>query len=140
MKWFMTIAEWLFFFCVLICLLIFNIIHLGNLLYVDMLWEEPMTVTSSFAQTSLLIIGIGVVCFLYMRDLRGHNVYKRTKAAIWGGLFACNALGGGFFMFIRHGLPFNQLETMELLLSTLISFILTFQAVMKYYACNMTEN
>ena len=63
MRWFLMIAEWLFFLYVLICLLIFNMIHLGNLLYVDMPNEEPMTVTSSFAQTSLFIIGIGVVCF-----------------------------------------------------------------------------
>ncbi|WP_393951401.1 hypothetical protein [Lysinibacillus sp. PWR01] len=96
MRRFLMIAEWLFFLYVLICLLIFNMIHLGNLLYVDMPNEELMTVTSSFAQTSLFIIGIGVVCFLYMRYLRGSNVYKRSKAVTWGSLFACV---GKWFLF-----------------------------------------
>lgn len=134
------IAEWLFFLYVLICLLIFNMIHLGNLLYVDMPNEEPMTVTSSFAQTSLFIIGIGVSCFLYMRYLRGSNAYKRSKVAIWGGVFGCHTLASGFYLLMRHGLIWNQQEAMELLLSTLISCILTIQAVTKYYMCKMTDN
>lgn len=140
MRWFLMIAEWLFFLYVLICLLIFNMIHLGNLLYVDMPNEKMMTVTSSFAQTSLFIIGIGVACFLYMRYLRGSNAYKRSKAVIWGSLFACHALASGFYLLMRHGLIWNQQEAMELLLSTLISCILTIQAVSKYYMCKMTDN
>lgn len=71
MKWFMIIAEWLLFLYVLICLLSFNMIHLGNLLYVDMPHEEPMIVTASFAQTSLFIIGIGVVCFFVYEIFMG---------------------------------------------------------------------
>lgn len=132
MKWFMIIAEWLLFLYVLICLLSFNIIHLGNLLYVDMPHEEAMAVTTSFAQTSLFIIGIGVVCFLYMKYLWGSNAYKKSKAVIWGSLFACHALASGFYLFMRYGLLWNQHEAMELLLSTVISFVLTIQAVMKY--------
>lgn len=128
----MIIAEWLFFLYVFICLLSFNIIHLGNLLYVDMPHEEPMIVTTPFVQTSLFIIGIGVVCFYYMKYLRGSNAYKRSKAVIWGSLFACHALASGFYLFMRFGLLWNQHEAMELLLSTVISFVLTIQAVMKY--------
>lgn len=132
MKWFMIIAEWLLFLYVFICLLSFNIIHLGNLLYVDMPHEESMTVTTSFAQTSLFIIGIGVVCFLYMKYLWGSNAYKRSKAMIWGSQFTCHALASCFYLFMRYGLIWNQFEAMELLLSTVISFVLTIQAVMKY--------
>ena len=139
MKWFMIIAEWLFFLYVFICLLSFNIIHLGNLLYVDMPHEEPMIVTTPFVQTSLFIIGIGVVCFYYMKYLRGSNAYKRSKAVIWGSLFACHALASGFYLFLRFGLIWNQYEAKVLLLSTLISLVLTIQAVMKYYVCKMTD-
>ncbi|MCM0622916.1 hypothetical protein M5J14_00090 [Lysinibacillus sp. OL1_EC] len=135
MKWFMITAEWLLFLYVVICLLSFNIIHLGNLLYVDMPHEEAMTVTTSFAQTSLFIIGIGAVCFYYMKYLRGSNAYKRSKAVIWGCLFTCHALASCFYLFMRYGLIWNRHEAMELLLSTVISFILTIQAVMKYYRC-----
>lgn len=139
MKWFMITAEWLLFLYVFICLLSFNLIHLGNLLYVDMPHEEPMTVTTSFAHTSLFIIGIGVVCFLYMKYLWGSSAYKKSKALIWGSLFTCHALASCFYLFMRYGLLWNQHEAMELLLSTLISFILSIQAVMKYYVCKMTE-
>ncbi|MEQ6852858.1 hypothetical protein AAHH17_00175 [Lysinibacillus capsici] len=139
MKWFMITAEWLLFLYVFICLLSFNLIHLGNLLYVDMPHEEPMTVTTSFAHTSLFIIGIGVVCFLYMKYLWGSSAYKKSKALIWGSLFTCHALASCFYLFMRYGLIGNQHEAMELLLSTLISFILSIQAVMKYYVCKMTE-
>jgi len=139
MKWFMITAEWLLFLYVFICLLSFNIIHLGNLLYVDMPHEEPMIVTTSFAHTSLFIIGIGVVCFLYMKYLWGSSAYKKSKALIWGSLFTCHALASCFYLFMRYGLIGNQHEAMELLLSTLISFILSIQAVMKYYVCKMTE-
>lgn len=134
MKWFMIIAEWLLFLYVFSCLLSFNLIHLGNLLYVDMPHEEPMTVTTSFAHTSLFIIGIGVVCFLYMKYLWGSNAYKKSKAVIWGSLFTCHALASCFYLFMRYGLIGNQHEAMELLLSTVISFVLTIQAVMKYVA------
>ncbi|MFB2518722.1 hypothetical protein [Lysinibacillus sp. OTC-L20] len=112
----------------------FNIIHLGNLLYVDMPHEEPMIVTTSFAHTSLFIIGIGVVCFLYMKYLWGSSAYKKSKAVIWGSLFTCHALTSGFYLLMRYGLIWNQHEAMELLLSTIISFVLTIQAVMKYVA------
>lgn len=139
MKWFMITAEWLLFLYVFICLLSFNLIHLGNLLYVDMPHEEPMTVTTSFAHTSLFIIGIGVVCFLYMKYLWGSSAYKKSKALIWGSLFTCHALASCFYLFMRYGMIWNQHEAMELLLSTLISFILSIQAVMKYYVCKMTE-
>ena len=139
MKWFMITAEWLLFLYVFICLLSFNLIHLGNLLYVDMPHEEPMTVTTSFAHTSLFIIGIGVVCFLYMKYLWGSSAYKKSKALIWGSLFTCHALASCFYLFMRYGLIWNQHEAMELLLSTLISFILSIQAVMKYYVCKMTK-
>ena len=139
MKWFMITAEWLLFLYVFICLLSFNLIHLGNLLYVDMPHEEPITVTTSFAHTSLFIIGIGVVCFLYMKYLWGSSAYKKSKALIWGSLFTCHALASCFYLFMRYGMIWNQHEAMELLLSTLISFILSIQAVMKYYVCKMTE-
>lgn len=139
MKWFMITAEWLLFLYVFICLLSFNLIHLGNLLYVDMPHEEPMTVTTSFAHTSLFIIGIGVVCFLYMKYLWGSSAYKKSKALIWGSLFTCHALASCFYLFMRYGMIWNQHEAMELLLSTLISFILSIQAVMKYYVCKMTK-
>ena len=64
---------------VFICLLSFNIIHLWNLLYVDMPHEEPMIVTTPFVQTSLFIIGIGVVCFYYMKYLRGVMLIKSQR-------------------------------------------------------------
>ncbi|MCR6522466.1 hypothetical protein [Lysinibacillus capsici] len=115
MKWFMITAEWLLFLYVFICLLSFNLIHLGNLLYVDMPHEEPMTVTTSFAHTSLFIIGIGVVCFLYMKYLWGSSAYKKSKALIWGSLFTCHALASCFYLFMRYGLIWNQHEAMELL-------------------------
>ncbi|WP_230874948.1 hypothetical protein [Lysinibacillus cavernae] len=131
----LDIAEWLFFIYIVICLLIFNMIHFGNLLYVDTPQEEPMMVTSSFAQSLLFVISIGVICFFYLRYLRGDKVYKRIKAVLWGLLFAFNVLGSGFCLVMSDGLTFNQHETILLLLAPLISVALTSQAVMKYYEC-----
>lgn len=43
MKGLLAIGEGIFFFYVLICLLVLNMIHFGNILFVDMPYEEPMT-------------------------------------------------------------------------------------------------
>lgn len=133
MKGLLTIAEGLFFFYVLICLLLFNMIHFGNILFVDMPYEEPMTVTSSSPTAFLFLFGLGSVCFLYIRYITGRSGYRRLKVVLWGSLFAFNTLGSGFSLLMSYGLMVLHREAIYLLLATVMSLVLTIQAIMKYY-------
>lgn len=133
MKGLLAISEGIFFFYVLICLLVLNMIHFGNSLFVDMPYEKPMTVTSSSPTAFLFLFGLGGVCFLYIRYFMGRSVFRRLKVVLWGSLFAFNTLGSGFSLLMSYGLVLHHLEAVYLLLATLISLVLTIQAVMKYY-------
>ena len=133
MKGLLAIGEGIIFFYVLICLLVLNMIHFGNILFVDMPYEEPMTVTSSSPTAFLLLFGLGSVCFLYIRYFMGRSVYRRWKVVLWGSLFAFNTLGSGFSLLMSYGLMLDHRQAVYLLLATLISMVLTIQAVMKYY-------
>lgn len=127
------VVEWVLFLYVLICVFTFNMIHFGNIIYVDMPWEEPMTLPSSFTKSLLIILGIGVVCFFYIKYLFGNGAYKRFKLVIWGILFAVNALGSGLCLSMIYGFNLNTTEAILLLIVTLVSAALTIQSVMKYY-------
>ena len=127
------VVEWFLFLSTLVWFFLFNMINFGNMIYVDMPGEEPMTLTSSFTMSLLIVFGIGVVYFFYIRYLFGKRAYKRFKVLILGILFALNALGSGFCMSMSYGFNLNTNEAILLLIATLISIVLTIQAVMKYY-------
>ncbi|WP_312506070.1 hypothetical protein [Lysinibacillus sp.] len=133
MKGLLAIGEGIFFFYVLICLLVLNMIHFGNILFVDMPYEEPMTVTSSSSTAFLFLFGLGGVCFLYIRYFLGRSGYRRLKIVLWGSLFAFNTFGSGFSLLMSYGLMLNHRKAIYLKLATVMSLVLTIQAIMKYY-------
>ncbi|ATP40774.1 hypothetical protein CSE16_12335 [Solibacillus sp. R5-41] len=126
------VAEWVLFFYVLLCVFVFNMLNFSNIIYTDMSWEEPITLTSSFIKSSLIIVGMGLVCFFYIRYLTGNRAYKIFKEVIWGILFGLNSLSCVICLSIIYGFDLKNDEGILLLIVTLISIALTMQIIMKY--------
>lgn len=128
------IAEWVFFLYVLLFILIFNLFNYVNFLLVDMPWEERVPLTSSTTKSLLIILVIGLICFIYIRYLAGHRVYRKVKAAIWGVVFSINSLSCIFLFIISMNFEFDLYkgEQIILLVAACISIVLTIQVIMKY--------
>lgn len=126
------VAEWILFFYVLLCVFVFNMINLSSIIYTDMPWEEPITLTSSFIKSALIIVGIGLVCFFYIRYLTGNSAYKRFKEVIWGILFGLNSLSCVISLSIIYRFDLINDEALLLLIVTLVSIALTMQIIMKH--------
>ena len=131
------ISEWILFFIVSLFVFTFNMIHFTNVLFVDMAWEKPVTVTTStasFFQIVLLVIGVSCVCFVYTNYFAGTGVYKRFKAYAWGTLFAVNAIACFSYLLVSYDLSQLDLRNMELsllLIVFLASVVLTIQIMTK---------
>lgn len=126
------VAEWVLFFYIFLCIVALNIVNFGNVITVDMVWEEPITYTSSFITSLMLVLGIGLICFFYIKFLTGNRAYKRFKEVVWGILFGLNTLSCVICGSIVYGL--NILHTADgilLFITALISTFLTIQIVMK---------
>lgn len=126
------VAEWILFFYVLLCVFVYNMINLSSIIYTDMTWEEPITLTSSFIKSALIIVGIGLVCFFYIRYLTGNSAYKRFKEVIWGILFGLNSLSCVISLSIIYRFDLINDEALLLLIVTLVSIALTMQIIMKH--------
>ena len=131
------ISEWIVFFTVSLLVLTFNMIHFTNVLFVDMAWEEPVTITTStaaFFQLVLLVIIVSVVCFMYTNYFTGTGIYKRLKAYTWGILFAVNALACLGYLLMWYDISEFTLRNTELnllLLVLLASVVLTMHIMTK---------
>lgn len=127
------VAEWVLFFYVFLCIVALNIVNFGNVITVDMAWEEPITFTSSFITSLMLVFGIGLICFFYIKFLMGNRAYKRFKEVVWGILFGLNTLSCAICGSIVYGWSiFQTTDGIVLLVTALISAFLTIQIVMKH--------
>lgn len=124
------VAEWVLFFYVLLFIFTFNLIYFANIIYIDMPWEEPITLTSSFINSLLVVLGVGLVCFFYIRYLPGNRAYKKFKAVIWGFLFGLNSLSCVILMIVVYRLDL-YVDGVLLLIVALVSIVLTIQISMK---------
>ena len=131
------ISEWILFFTVSLLVLTFNMINFTNVLFVDMAWEEPVTVTTStasFFQLVMLVIIGSFVCFMYTNYFTGTGIYKRLKAYAWGILFAVNALACLGYLLMWYDISEFTLRNTELnllLLVLLVSVVLTMHIMTK---------
>ena len=129
------VSEWILFYYVMLLVLVFNMSNFANILFVDMDWEEPNTFTtstSSFFQLVLLVVSVGLVCFLYTNYFTGTGLYKRFKAYAWGILFAFNSLACFGYLFIWYDISQFDLRNTELNLLLLVlvaSILLTMQII-----------
>ena len=131
------IGEWILFYYVILLVLVFNMSNFANVLFVDMEWEEPITITtstssSSFFQLVLLVVSVGLVCFLYINYFTGTGFYERFKAYAWGIVFAFNSLACIGYLLISYDINQFDLRNTELnllLLILLVSILLTMQII-----------
>ena len=131
------ISEWILFFTVSLLVLTFNMSNFANVLFVDMTWEEPVTITTStasFFQLVLVVIIVSILCFVYTNYFTGTGMYKRFKAYVWGTLFAVNALACLGYLLLWYDISQFNVRNMELnllLLVLLVSVVLTIQIMTK---------
>lgn len=122
------VAEWIYFFYILIFIATFNLINFTNVIAVDMPWEEPITLTSTFVTDLIIVIGGGLLCAVYLHFLVGSRVYKRLKRTIWGILFGFNALSCIVCIGLVYKFDLFHTDAVLLMIAALMSVFLTLQA------------
>lgn len=91
----------------------------------------PTNLTASFVNSLLRVLGIGLICFLYIKFLAGNRAYKRFKEVVWGVLFAINTVSCVICGSIVYGFNFIHADGMLLLITAFVSALLTIQIIMK---------
>ncbi|MFJ7934553.1 hypothetical protein [Sporosarcina sp. NPDC096371] len=125
------VGEWILYVCVLLFIIMFNMANLFNLIYIDMVWEEPISFTSSFGKSWLIALGIGLIIYFYIRNLIGNRMYKIVKEVLWGILFRLNSLSCILWLIVSQGSNYSKDDRILLLAITLFSILLTIQIIIK---------
>lgn len=124
------VGEWVLFLYVFLFISIFNMAYYANILLIDMPWEEPINLP--FLESLLFILGIGVVCFLYIKYLIGNTLYKKIKEVIWGFLFGANLLSCVLWLCLSFPFGLSNTEQILVTITIVVSASLTFQVIKKY--------
>jgi len=122
----LIIGEWIVYFYVILLVFGFHLINASNIIYVDTAGEEPILITtsiSSFVQSGLLVLGLTVVCFLYIQYFTGEGRYKRIKVSAWGLLFVFNLIGIFGYLLVWYGFHGVDVRNTDFVLLVLIIFI-----------------
>lgn len=125
------VCEWVLFFCVLVFLFIFNLTNIFNLIYIDMPWEEQISLTSSFMKQLLWVLGMGLIIYFYIRYLIGNRIYKIIKLVIWTLLFGLNSFICMLWLSVNDTNLYKN-DRILLLLIILFSIIFTIQTILKF--------
>jgi hypothetical protein len=125
------VCEWVLFFCVLVFLFIFNLTNIFNLIYIDMPWEEQISLTSSFMKQLLWVLGMGLSIYFYIRYLIGNRIYKIIKLVIWTLLFGLNSFICMLWLSVNDTNLYKN-DRILLLLIILFSIIFTIQTILKF--------
>ena len=125
------VAEWIFFFYVAICILVLNLGNFTNIVAVDMPLEEPITLTSSFASSVSLLIGVALICSFYIKYLIGSKAYQEFKRVVWGVLFGLNTISCVICGSIVYGFDMFHVDGILLSITALLSGLLTLQIIVK---------
>lgn len=125
------VCEWVLFFCVLVFLFIFNLTNIFNLIYIDMPWEEQISLTSSFMKPLLWVLGMGLIIYFYIRYLIGNRIYKIIKLVIWTLLFGLNSFICMLWLSVNDTNLYKN-DRILLLLIILFSIIFTIQTILKF--------
>lgn len=126
------IAEWILFFYVFLSIVAFNLVNFTNIIAVDMAWEEPIAFTASFVSSLMIVLGIGLICFYYIKFLTGNRAYKRFKEVVWGILFGLNTLSCVICGSIVYDFNILHADGILLLITAFVSAFLTIQIIMKH--------
>lgn len=125
------VCEWVLFFCVLVFLFIFNLTNIFNLIYIDMPWEEPISLTSSFMKPVLMVLVMGLIIYFYISYLIGNRIYKIIKLVIWALLFGLNSFICMLWLSVNYTNLYKN-DRILLLLIILFSIIFTIQTTLKF--------
>ncbi|MFJ5770099.1 hypothetical protein [Psychrobacillus sp. NPDC093180] len=125
------VCEWVLYLFALLFVFIYNIISLFNLIYIDMPWEEPFSLTSSFEKSLLIVLGMALIIFLYIRYLTGNRLYKIVKEVVWGVLLGLNTFSCLLWLIVSDIPNLTKGDQVLFMLVPLFSLILTIQIIVK---------
>lgn len=129
---FLYVSEWIVFFYVFLVVSLFNLMYLSNMLFVDMPWEERMTLSSSLSKSILMVVGVGIICFCYIHFLKGYSLYKTIRKLIWGILFVLNVLFCMLWFGMSYSFDLSNGERIILLSAIVVSGGLAFKVIREF--------
>lgn len=127
-KIFVHLTEWILFFSILLIMAMLNLILLVNIITVDMPWEEPVSLTSSFATTLTIVIAISFIIYLSIKYSNATRYRERFLAF----LFGFNSLGCVLCLSTAYRSNLFHPDAILLLIIALISTALSIQIYLKY--------
>ncbi|MBP3951639.1 hypothetical protein [Bacillus suaedae] len=123
-------GEWILFLYVFLFVTVFNMAYYANTLLIDLPWEEPIVLP--IVNSSLAVVGTGIVCFLYIKFLTGNRLYKKCKEVIWGLLFGANLVSCILWVVLSYPVGLSNSERTLLLIAIVVSSVLTIQVIRKF--------
>lgn len=128
------IGEWILFLFVLLLSVLFNLTNIFNLIYADMPYEEPISLTSTSNDLLFIVLGLGLIMFFYIKFLTGNQVYRFVKEIIWGSLIGLNFSSCMLWLLIGGGFNYSTNDWILYLAIMLISAVLMFQITIKLWS------
>ncbi len=122
------LTEWIVFFSILFIMAILNLILLVNIITVDMPWEEPVPLSSSFATTLSIIIAISL--FIYLSIKFSNATRYREKFLVF--MFGLNSLSCVLCISTAYSTNLLHPDAILLILIALINTALSIQIYFKY--------
>ena len=126
-----SLAEWIVFFSILFILAILNLIFLVNIITVDMPWEEPVPLGSSFATSLSIVIVISFIITLLLKFSKSTFTFKQFKGKFLAILFVLNSISCVLCLSRSYRFNFFHQDGFHLLIIALISAAFSIQIFMK---------
>ena len=126
------LAEWIVFFSILFILFILNLIFLVNIITVDMPWEEPVSLGSSFATSLSIVIVISFLLYLSIKFSNSTFTFRRFKGKFLAFSFVLNSINCVLCLSTSYRSNLLHQDAFLLLIIALISAAFSIQIFKKH--------
>ena len=131
-KMVVSLAEWIVFFSILFILFILNLIFLVNIITIDMPWEKPVPLGSSFATSLSIVIVISFLIYLSIKFSESTFTFKRFKGKFLAFSFILNSINCVLCLGTSYRSNLFHQDAFLLLIIALISAAFSIQIFMKH--------
>ena len=131
-KMVVSLTEWIVFFSILFILFILNLIFLVNIITVDMPWEEPVPLGSSFATSLSIVMAISLIIYLSIKFSNVTRYRERYLAFLLAFSFVLHSINCVLCLSTAYRSNLFHQDAILLIIITLFSTAFSIQIFMKH--------
>ena len=131
-KMIVSLTEWTIFFSILFILFILNLIFLVNIITVDMPWEEPVPLGSSFTTSLSIVIVISFIIYLLINFSNSTFTFKQFKGKFLAFSFVLHSINCVLCLSTAYRSNLFHQDAILLIIITLFSTAFSIQIFMKH--------